>query len=265
MLGAIVGDIAGSRFEHRNLKSTDFELFAPSCRYTDDSLMTAAVAEALLDARETGADLSGRAVARMQEFGRRDPFRGFGGRFRGWLAAADPRPYQSFGNGAAMRVSPCGLAAGSLEEAKALSFAVTRVSHDHPEGLKGAEAAACCVFLARSGETKEAIRDFVERNYYALDFTLDEIRPAYAFDVTCQGSVPVAIEAFLESEDFESAVKLAVSVGGDSDTIAAIAGGIAEPFWGIPKGIREEAFGFVSRYVRGAVLRFEALFPPRVI
>ena len=262
MLGAMIGDIAGSRFEWDNIKTKDFELLHPACRMTDDSIMTLAVAKAILESHETGSDLGESAVFRMQKLGRRFPYAGFGGHFRRWLTDPNPRPYGSYGNGAAMRVSPAGFAASSLEEAKALSRAVTEVTHNHPEGIKGAEATACIIYLARTGKTKEEIRSFVREHYYPLDFTLDEIRPAYTFDVSCQGSVPQAIEAFLESTDFEDAIRNAVSIGGDSDTIAAIAGGMAEAFYGIPGALREKALGYVRDGELLAILRdFEAAFP----
>lgn len=262
MLGAIIGDIAGSRFEWNNIKTKVFELLHPDCRMTDDSLMTLAIAKAILESRKNGSDPGHEAVLWMQKLGRRFPDAGFGGRFSRWLTDSDPKPYGSYGNGAAMRVSPAGFAASSLEEAKALSRAVTAVTHNHPEGIKGAEATACIIYLARTGVSREEIRSFVRENYYPLDFTLDGIRPAYTFDVSCQGSVPQAIEAFLESTDFEDAIRNAVSIGGDSDTIAATAGGIAEAFYGIPEALREKALRYVRDRELLSILRdFEAAFP----
>ena len=234
MIGAIIGDIVGSRFEFRNCRTKDFEFFHRGCYFTDDSVMTIAIGKAVSECGGDTEKLSLFAVKYMQEIGRLFPDCGYGGYFHRWVFSADPQPYNSFGNGAAMRVSACGDAAKTLEEAKAFSHAVTKVTHNHPEGLKGAEATAVAVFLAKSGKSKAEIAAHIRENYYALDFTIDGLRPAYCFDVTCQGSVPQAIEAFLESTDFEDAVRTAISLGGDSDTLAAIAGGIAGAFYGVP-------------------------------
>ena len=246
MIGAIIGDIVGSRFEWHNIKTKEFELFHRRCRPTDDSVMTLAVAQAILDSEGDPASLSQNAVRHMQALGRRYPGAGYGGRFRKWLRAENPQPYRSYGNGSAMRVSPCGFAAKTLEEAVAMADAVTRVTHSHPEGMKGAEATAAAIFLARSGKSMAEIREHIEQNYYPLGFTLDEIRPSYTFDVSCQGSVPQALEAFFESESFEGAIRNAISIGGDSDTIAAIAGGIAEAYYGVPEEIRDMAISYLD-------------------
>ena len=261
MLGAIIGDTVGSRFEWKNHKSKDFTLFSGECRLTDDSVMTLAIAKAILASREDRSDLSGLAVRCMQQFGRLYPNAGYGGSFARWLRASDPQPYNSYGNGAAMRISPCGFAARNLDEAKETARLVTVVTHDHPEGIKGAEAVASAVFLARTGRTKEEIRNHMEENYYRLDFTLDEIREEYTFDVSCQGSVPQALEAFLESADFEDAIRSAVSIGGDSDTIAAIAGGIAEAYYGIPDHLREQEMAFMDERQREILTEFEKVYP----
>lgn len=247
VLGALVGDIVGSRFEFDNLKSKDFDLFAPACSFTDDSVMTLAIARALMEAeRFRGAPdgderLSEEAVRWMRRIGRDYPDCGFGGRFRAWMFGEDPRPYGSWGNGAAMRISAVGMAAGSPAELKRMSRAVTAPTHNHPEGIRGAEAAAMAIYLARKGCGKQEIRAHIEKEYYALNFTLDGIRPSYRFEVSCQGSVPQAIESFLEAESFEDCIRCAISIGGDSDTIAAIAGGIAGAHWGVPRDIGAEA------------------------
>ena len=246
MIGAIIGDIVGSRFEWHKIKTKEFELFHRRCRPTDDSVMTLAVAQAILDSEGDPASLSQNAVRHMQALGRRYPDAGYGGRFRKWLRAENPQPYNSYGNGSAMRASPCGFAAKTLEEAVAMADAVTRVTHDHPEGMKGSEATAAAIFLARSGKSMAEIREHIEQNYYPLGFTLDEIRPSYTFDVSCQGSVPQALEAFFESESFEDAIRNAISIGGDSDTIAAIAGGIAEAYYGVPEEIRDMAISYLD-------------------
>ena len=259
MLGAVIGDIVGSRFEFSNLKRKEFPLFAPSCRFTDDTVMTLAVARALTETTDPEA-LPRYAVQCMQEMGRKNPGAGYGGRFYDWIFDRDPQPYNSWGNGAGMRVSPCAWAADSLEEALRLSDAVTAVTHNHPEGIKGARAVTAAVFLARAGSGMEEIRRHIEANYYRLDFTLDGIRPRYRFDVSCQGSVPQAIEAFLESTGFEDAVRGAVSIGGDSDTIADMAGAIAGAYWGIPAAVRRRALDCLSEEMKGIVADFKDRF-----
>ena len=264
MIGAIIGDIAGSVYEFGGIKTKDFPLFGDyrgeKCRFTDDSAMTLAAAGALLETAEEGGDLSACAVRWMQLVGRCYPNAGYGGTFVRWLFAEEPKPYHSYGNGAAMRISPAAWAAGSLEEALRNADAITAVTHDHPEGIKGGRAVAACVYLARTGADKEAIRDHVRRNYYPLKETLAEIRPHYRFDVTCQGSVPQAIQAFLEAESFEDAVRGAISLGGDSDTQAAIAGSIAGPFFGIPESLRTKALGYLPEDLKEILFAFEARF-----
>ena len=257
MLGAIVGDIVGSRFEWANIHTKEFELFTDKCFVTDDSVMTLAVGEAIMDSEATGLDLSDAAVRAMRRRGQEYPDKSYGGRFAGWLFARDPRPYNSYGNGSAMRVSPCGDAARSLEETIALSRAVTEVTHNHPEGIKGAEATAVAIWLARTGASRDDIRACIESQYYPLGFSLDEIRPTYRFNESCQGTVPQAIEAFLESESFEDAIRNAISIGGDSDTLAAITGGIAEAFYGIPETIRATALWYLDRTQKEILERFE--------
>lgn len=257
MIGAVIGDIVGSRFEWDNHKTKDFELFDRRCRPTDDSIMSLAVAQAILDSSENYEDLSQKVIASMQELGRLYPNAGYGGSFFKWIASDNPQPYNSYGNGAAMRVSPCGYAATSVDEAKKLSALVTEVSHNHPEGMKGAEAIAVAICLARSGATKDAIHAHVQENYYALDFTLNQIRPSYQFDVSCQGSVPVALQAFFESTDFEDAIRNAISVGGDSDTIGAIAGSVAEAFYGVPKELIDSAVTYLDSRQREILYQFE--------
>ena len=257
MLGAIIGDIAGSRFEWNNQKTKEFELFTGRCRPTDDSIMTISIAKAILDSEGDLAKLEQNTVKYMQQFGRRYPDAGYGERFYDWIFTKDPQPYNSFGNGAAMRVSPCGFAAGTLQEAKALARAVTKVTHNHPKGMKAAEAVAVAIFLARNGKKLAEIREHIEQHYYKIDFTLDEIRPSYRFDVTCQGSVPQAFEAFFESTGFEDAIRNAISIGGDSDTIAAITGGMAEAYYGIPSAIRDKALLFLNDDLLKIVHSFE--------
>ncbi len=236
MYGAWIGAIAGSKYKFNNIKTKNFPLFSQGCDYTDGAIMTAAVAKAIVLSRHEQEETAQRGrgfqeflVEVMQDFGRRypHPMGAYGGKFANWLRQKDPKPYGSFGNGSAMRVSPCGLAATSIEEALVLARVCASVTHDHPEGIKGAEAVAAAIFMAKCGESKEAIRQYISEHFYRLDFTLDAIRDSYRLDKTCQGTVPQAIVAFLESESFEDAIRNAISIGGDSDTIGAITGSIA--------------------------------------
>ncbi len=231
MIGSIIGDVAGSVYEFQNIKTTMFPLFASDCRVTDDSVMTAAIAEAILSHRETGEALSQASIRCMRKWGSAFPDSGYGGRFILWLTHQIDGPYNSFGNGSAMRASPCADLADSLDQALSYAEITASVTHNHPEGVRGAYATAGAGYLARAGNSKEEIRRFVEGLGYDLSFSLDDIRESYSFDETCQGSVPQAIRAFLESEDYENAIRLSVSIGGDSDTIAAIAGGIAWQYY----------------------------------
>ena len=266
MLGAIIGDIAGSRFEWDNIKRKDFELFTDECGVTDDSIMSLAVCKAILDFDGDYGDLSESAIKYMRSVGQNYRGCGYGAHFYRWLfKEAHPEPYNSFGNGAAMRVSACGFAAESLEQAKLFSNAVTKVSHNHPEGLKGAEAVATAIYLARTGATIPEIRKYITDNYYDLDFTLDEIRPYYQFDVTCQGSTPQAIEAFLESTSFEDTIRNAISIGGDSDTIGGMAGGIAEAYYGIPSELRNKAMTYLDERLTPILVEFEKKYPPKIV
>lgn len=240
MIGAICGDIIGSVFEWNNVKTTDFPLFSPKSTYTDDTVLTVAVADCIM---------SGRGYAAVfKEYGRKYPFAGYGGMFFKWIFSDSALPYNSFGNGSAMRVSPVGFAFNTLDEVLDEAKRCAEVTHNHPEGIKGAQAVAAAIFLARQGENKAAIKKHVVSNFgYDLDRTLAEIRPYYDFDVTCQGSVPEAIIAFLESADYEDAVRKAVSIGGDSDTIACITGGIAQAFYKkIPYSIINKARGILD-------------------
>ncbi len=233
------------------------------CYFTDDTVMTLALAEAIMKWREGGdssyAALSEEAIKSMRDFGQRHPGAGYGGSFWCWLRDDDPKPYNSWGNGAAMRVSACGWAGSTLDEVTAMSRAVTEVTHNHPEGIKGAEATAVATFLARTGKSKDEIRAVVVRDYYPLDFTLDEIRPTYEFDVSCQGSVPQALEAFFESTSFEDAIRNAISIGGDSDTIGAICGAVAGAFYGVPDDVRAKAETFLTPHLLEVLHGFERM------
>ncbi len=261
MIGAVVGDIVGSRFEWHNHRSKDFVLLPRRCFFTDDSVLSLAICDALMRCAPDYRSLSDQVVHSMQTIGRRYPSCGYGRSFKKWMFSDNPRPYNSFGNGAAMRVSGCGYAGRSLEEVKALSRAVTEVTHNHPEGVKGAEATAVAIFLARTGKNLTEIRDHVTKNYYRIDFTLDEIRDSYRFNETCQNTVPQAFEAFFESTGFEDAVRNAISVGGDSDTMAAITGSLAEAYYGVPAGIRKLAVTFLDRRLLKILTDFESLHP----
>ena len=243
MYGAFIGDIIGSKYEFHNIKTKDFPLFSIGCDYTDDTIMTVAVAKAIMRSRE--AQFNKEAVTfreilvdTMKDFGRRypHPTGAYGGKFAQWLRQENPQPYGSYGNGSAMRVSPCGLAAVTMEEALALARASASVSHNHPEGIKGAEAVAAAIYLAKCEKSKEEIKKYIAGNYYDLNFTLDSIREKYAFDGSCQGSVPQAIVAFLESESFEDAIRNVVSIGGDCDTTGAITGSIAWIYYAVQTG-----------------------------
>jgi len=224
MLGAIAGDIIGSVFERNNIKSTDFPLFCEGSRFTDDTVLTVAVAHAVLDNLDYAETL--------KLYGRKYPNAGYGGSFRSWIFSSITEPYNSWGNGSAMRVSPVGFAFETVDKVLAEAKRSAEVTHNHPEGIKGAQAVALAIFLARRGADKAEIKQEVTNRFeYDLNRTLDEIRPAYKFDVSCQGSVPEAIIAFLESENVEDAIRKAVSIGGDSDTIACIAGSIAYAYY----------------------------------
>ena len=253
ILGAILGDIAGSRFEFRNEKSTDIELFTEADYFTDDTVMTSAVADWLMN----GTSLPNI----MRDWATEYPNRGYGGMFYEWLFPIDESekgPYNSFGNGAGMRVSPCGYIARTLDEALDLAKQSAEVTHNHPEGIKGAQAIAAAIYLARQHTPKEEIRRYIEKVFgYKLQRTCDDIRPTYEFDVTCQGSCPEAIIAFLDSIDYESAFSLAISLGGDSDTIACMTGGIAAAYYGIPEWMIEKAVKYQPADMIDKINRFD--------
>ena len=257
MIGAIAGDIIGSVHEHRGTKTTDFELFDEECFFTDDSVLTVAVADCLL----TGTSYTDK----FHEYGRAYPGRGYGGRFQQWLARREQEPYNSWGNGSAMRVSPVGFAFGTLEEVVAEARRSAEPTHNHEEGIRGAEATAAAIFLARSGKSREEIRTAIESRFgYDLSARLDEIRPDYSFDESCQGTVPPAIIAFLESRDYEDAIRKAISLGGDADTLACIAGGIAEAFYGgVPAPIARRALAILDPPLRQVVEEFRRRFMTR--
>ena len=252
--GAILGDIIGSPFEFdRGDKTKDFKLFSRRSHYTDDSVMTLAVCEALLKVGQdaTVKEIEDAVITSMQSWGRRYPHAGYGGYFRRWLTACHPEPYNSFGNGSAMRVSAVGWLYDSLENTRTVAKAIANVTHNHPEGIKGAEATASAIFMARNGSSKEEIKKYIENEFhYDLNRTLNEIRPSYHMDETCQKTVPEAIIAFLEAKDFEDAIRNAVSLGGDTDTLGAITGSIAEAYYRIPEWLMTECRKRINRDMR---------------
>jgi ADP-ribosyl-[dinitrogen reductase] hydrolase len=254
ILGAIIGDTIGSVFEFNNFKSTDFHLFNKKTTFTDDSVLTLATMSSILN---------GTSYTKVyQAFGRNYPNRGYGGNFLYWIYMDDPEPYGSFGNGSAMRVSPVGWAYDNLDKVLIEAERSAKVSHNHPEGIKGAKATASAIFLARTGKSKSEIKKFIETFFdYNLERTIQEIRPGYRFNVTCQGSVPEAIIAFLESTDFESAIRLAISLGGDSDTIACITGGIAEAYYKeIPEYIVENTLKLLPEEFIKLIVEFSSKY-----
>ena len=263
MIGAIIGDIVGSIYEWHNIKTKDFPLFRESCSFTDDTVMTVAVSEALKKGG-TADDF----IDEMKKWGLQYPHAGYGGGFKRWLYSDSREPYNSWGNGSAMRVAACGWAVplqqpldAGLDEVRKLAKRSAEVTHNHPEGIKGAQATAVSIYVMREAASKgevEVYKGILRRAIagwfgYDLDRTLDDIRPGYHFDVSCQGTVPEAIIAFLESTGFEDAIRNAISLGGDSDTLAAITGSIAEAAYGVPDEIRSQALSFLDERLRSAL------------
>jgi ADP-ribosylglycohydrolase len=241
IIGAIAGDIIGSVYEWHNVKAVDFDLFCHKSTFTDDSVLTLATMDAIINKKDY--------TESYQAFGKKYPHRGYGGNFYSWIYSNNPKPYNSWGNGSAMRVSPVGWYGNSIDEVMAEAQKSAEVTHNHPEGIKGAQSTAVGIYMARSRKNKEEIKKFITDTFgYDLNRKIDDIRPNYEFDVSCQGSVPEAIIAFLESTDFENAIRLAISIGGDSDTIACIAGGLAEAYYQkIPDDIIENVLGILPQ------------------
>jgi len=256
VIGAIAGDIVGSVYEARPVKTKDFPLFHPLCRFTDDTVLTVAIAMGIME--------KGDYARTLLELGRRYPHAGYGGTFSRWLRSPHPKPYGSWGNGAAMRVSPVGMAFQTEKEVLEEAARTAAVTHDHPEGIKGAQATALAVWLARTTQDKELIRkEISDRFGYDLGRRLDDIRPLYSFDVSSQGTVPEALISFLESESWEDAVRNAVSLGGDSDTLACIAGAVAEAHYGpLPPDVVEKVKETLTAELWGILCRFYARFSP---
>lgn len=254
MLGAVIGDVIGSVYEAPGLKHTDFPLFDDRCTFTDDTVLTVAVADSILNSTS--------CIDNFHRYAKAFPNRGYGGGFWDWAKRGSREPYNSWGNGSAMRVSPVGFAFDRFEDVLQEAKRSAEVTHNHPEGIRGAQATAAAVFLARQGEPKKRIRTTIEKTFgYDLSRTLDDIRPGYGFDVSCQGTVPEAITAFLESTDYENAVRLAISLGGDADTLACITGGIAEAHYGgVPPDIAERGITRLDDRLLGVVNRFRETY-----
>lgn len=256
MLGAIAGDLIGSVYEFNPVKTKDFKLFSPGCGITDDSILTIAIADAILhnDDYQT----------KIQSYARRypNPMGSYGARFSDWIWSDDPQPYGSWGNGSAMRVSAVGYAFDDLDTVLHEAERTAVVTHDHPEGIKGAQAAAAAIFLGRMGHSQSEIKAYIEQTFgYDLSRSLDEIRPTYEFNESCQGTVPEAITAFLASTDFEDAIRNAVSLGGDCDTLTCITGGVAQAFYGgVPDAIATQVLGYLDDDLKEITVRFMARF-----
>jgi ADP-ribosylglycohydrolase len=255
LVGAIAGDIIGSRFEFDPRKSTDFELFSPRCQFTDDTILTIAVADAILSGVDYGQ--------RLMEYGRRYPYASYGGSFRRWLNAGIQQPYNSYGNGSAMRVSPVGWAFEDIIDVLREAERSANPTHNHPEGIKGAQAIALAIFLARQGQDKDYIRSELSSRFgYDLNHSVDEIRPGYQFDETCQVTVPAALIAFLDSVSLEDTIRKAISLGGDADTLAAIAGSVAEAYYHeTPVSMIDQVKKYLDPDLWNIVRKFSELYP----
>lgn len=261
LYGAIIGDIVGSIYEFRNLRSKKFPFFAENGFITDDSCMTIALASAIKEWKENSGDLSEIAANWMRKIGNLYPDKGYAGMFWQWLRDPEMGPYNSWGNGAAMRISAAGYLGKSITEVKRLSYMVTSVTHDHIEGIKGAEAVAVAIFMARTGHSKDDIAEYVRNNYYPTCDCLADLQEYYDWDSSCQGTVPPALQCFFESTDFEDAIRNAISIGGDSDTIAAITGSVAEAYYGIPPELIDHAKTYIPDDLLEIVMGLENQHP----
>lgn len=246
MIGAIIGDIVGSIYEMNNIKTKDFEFFSDKCFFTDDTVLTLAVAKAIKDSAGNYAILKDKTIEYMRDFAKKYKNAGFSESFKKWVNSGNPEPYNSCGNGAAMRISCVGLISSTIEQVKDLSYKVTSVTHNHPEAIKGAESVAVAMFLAINGLSKEGIKEYINQNYYKIDFSVEELRKTYKTYLDCQNTVPQAFQCFFESESFEDAIRNAVSIGGDSDTIACITGSIAEAYYGVTRDLRMKALSYLD-------------------
>ena len=267
MIGAILGDMVGAPYEFdRGDKTKDFEMWIPRARFTDDTVMTVAVAEALLSVGKDAAEeeVKRAVINAMQDWGERYPYAGYGGRFSRWLISPDPQPYSSWGNGSAMRVSSVGWLYDSIERTREVARWTAEVTHNHPEGVKGAESTASAIFMARKGCDKAAIKNYIITEFaYDLSRTCDQIRPAYHHVESCQETVPEAITAFMEGNDFEDVIRTAVSLGGDCDTLTCIAGGMAEAYYGIPADMEAKTRERLKSDILAVLDAFEAAKAPR--
>ena len=260
MYGAIIGDIIGSRFEFdRGNKTRDFKLFTSESDFTDDTVMTIAVAEALMDVGPNADEkaVKSAVIRSMKKWGKKYPYAGYGARFIDWVLTDDPEPYGSYGNGSGMRVSSVGWLYDSLERTREIARWTADVSHNHPEGIKGAESVAAAIFMARTGVSKDEIQDYIEEEFgYDLSRTLDDIRPGYQHVEDCMHTMPEAFECFLEAESYEDCIRNVMYIGGDTDTLGAIAGAIAEAFWGVPVSIIAEAKERLPADIQAVLNRF---------
>ena len=267
MIGTAIGDIVGSIYEFKGFKTKNFPLYTEANSYTDDTVMAVAIADAIMHTADLydEIELKVNFIEYMQKYGKAYPYPmgGYGGRFANWLHMTKPQPYNSWGNGSAMRAAACGWAADGLEHAELLARYSAEVTHNHPEGIKGAQCTAGCIWLAKNGFDKAYIRNYVEDRFYHLDGTVDTIRPGYKFNESCQETVPQAVIAFLDSKDFEDAIRNAVSLGGDSDTLAAITGGIAEAYYGVTQEQYKEASEHLDIDLLGTMLEFESKYEKR--
>ena len=260
MYGAIIGDIVGSRFEFdRGNKSREFELFGKGCEFTDDTVMTVAVAEALMDAGKDADEktVKEHLIRSLKKWGQKYPDAGYGARFIDWVLSDDAKPYVSYGNGSGMRVSPAGWLYDSMERTREVARWTAEITHNHPEGIKGAESTAAGIFLARDRASLKEISDYIEKEFgYDLSRTLDEIRPYYHHVEDCMKTIPEAFECFLESESYESCLRNVMYIGGDTDTLGAIAGAIAEAYWGVPEELKRQAEKYIDEDINAMIAKF---------
>lgn len=257
MLGAIIGDIVGSKYEFNNIKTKDFKLFDNDMLFTDDTVLTVAIYEALKECNGNYKNLGEYAKKTITKYVELYPYKSYGGMFLDWISTPNQlkKPYNSFGNGAAMRVSPVAFFANSISEVKELSRKVTEITHNHKEGIKGAEATAVAIYLALQGCSKDEIKKEMQK-YYDFNFTIEKIKNSYSFNETCMHTVPQALEVFFESLNFEDCIRLGISLGGDSDTLCAIAGSVAEAYYGIPKNIKNQAYTYLDDNILNKVCEF---------